>query len=52
MIDGLDKIIEISYSRIIGSAKLIWLNGSGGVKNAADKNAITIANFLNFFNDV
>ena len=45
--DIFDKYIEISYNTIIGRAKLIWLKGSGGVKNAADKKARTIEYFLN-----
>ena len=36
---------------MIGKAKLIWLKGSGGVKNAAAKKAITIAYFLNLFRE-
>ena len=51
MINLLNENIEISYNNIIGRAKLIWLNGSGGVKKAADRKAITIAYFLNFLSD-
>ena len=43
--------MEISYKNTIGRAKLNWLNGSGGVKKAAARKAITIAYFLNLLKD-